>query len=243
MMVTRLAYKILIFRLLVAYLCVSYAALWYSVLRTRNTYHSRSTTLDNQTITALPLPPSVLMQTPVTCTIALNAIFIVVNLRVRMDWMHALSRLRHVLFYWQARGLLAHVYIFSAGHVAELHNECDPDVYCQFLLVPDPNKASDGHLKRLAASKLDRGVCAVSFRDIVVLRSADAHEKLPVIDYSIIDRAAVAPRQRGTCLESEMSYNSRRHCLLYVLRYSDKDTLVTTVEANTSVQTPTTHIL
>lgn len=244
-MATRLAYKNLIFRLLIIYLCVSYAALWYGVLRPRTTYNGRSVIVDNQTIRALPPPPSSneLFQTPSACTVVLNAIFIVVDLHTRMDWKHALFRLRHVLFYWQARGLLAHVYIFSTGHVAELHNECKPDVYCHFLLVPDPIKASDGHLKKLAASKLDRGVCAVSFLDIVVLRPAGAHETLPVIDYSIIDRAAVAPRQRGTCLESERSYNSRRRCLLYVLRYSDEETLVTTTEANISVQTLTTHIL
>lgn len=242
-MVTRLAYKILIFRLLIAYLCVSYAAVWYNVLRTRNTHNGRSITPGNQTITALPPPPSVSIQTPVTCTVALNAIFIVVNPHVQMDRMQALSRLRHVLFYWQARGLLAHVYIFSAEYVAELNNECKPDVFCHFILVPEPIKASDGHLKRLAARQFDRDVCAVSFRDIVVLRPADAHEKPPVVDYSIIDRAAVAPRQHGTCLESQMSHNSRRRCLLYVLRYSGEEALVATAEANTSSKTPKTHIL
>lgn len=238
-MATRIAYKTLLFRLIIAYLCVSYAALWYSVLRSRKTYTARSIPPAKQTITVLPPPPSVLEITPLPCTISINAIFIVVNSNVNMDWMHALSRLRHVLFYWQARGLPAHVYIFSPDHALTLQNECKPDVYCHFLLIPESIKASDGHLKKLAAKQFGRDACAVSFRDILVLRPTDAHEKPVVIDYSIIDRVAVAPLRHGTCLESQMPYDSRRRCLFYVLRYDGE----TTAESNTSSQTPTTHIL
>lgn len=223
----------LIVQLLLVYLAISYAALWYTVLHSRKLHRAqRIAHAVNATPLALTaqLPPAeiadLVKQASVNaCTRQMNAIFMLATKNSSTDWTLALSRLQHLIFYWHARGLEAHTFVFADDHALDVHAECLLDKYCHFVLESSLESKADSYFKRIALQQMlqlsSASSCANVLRDVLVMRAAGARESPPTLGYDIIDRAALAPFGHGTCLESHVQYNTRHRCLLYILRHDD----------------------
>ena len=190
----------LFLRLLVGYLAISYIAVWHSILRRRRVvkmaeaqHDAKNSTFATELIThAVTEDPSV--STNCVATPA-NAVFLVAYNKDAVDWTGAASVLRHVLFYWQSRGISAHMFVFSKGQMVTLQNNCEAEKYCHYVSVPELDHSSDGTLKALAAHMLyDSAACTDLFHDLLVLRPPANGESAAMLDFSVVDRVAVALR-------------------------------------------------
>jgi len=225
----RLNANVLMLRISIVYLGVSYAALWYKMSKKHEKLPAQTLVVNDTEHIALNFANrQVPMTTPVICAHnEINAVFMLALSKDNRYWQIALSRLRHVIFFWQGRGKQATIILFTDQHSSFLQNECAQDKYCHFVMNSELHTFSDGKLKQLAAKSIfNKTDCVGIFRDIIILRSPIGQEQAAVLDYNVVDRASIAVVGHGTCLENNVNYESRQRCLLYILRYKQETTVV-----------------
>ena len=139
-----------------------------------------------------------------------------------VDWTKAYDDMLRVIFYWQGQNTMASMHIFSDSLNSALSVKCSEEPQCAFTLHSSLELINDHWLLSIVSTNLfGLPQCVAWLNNVIFFRPPRPDEMSVQVHNSVaalINTIETAHAQQTTCLEKDSVVNTRKRCLLYIMR-------------------------